>query len=395
MTQAKQFRIPATFIRGGTSKGVFYNLADLPTELHRPGLVRDKVFLRVLGSPDIFGRHIDGMGGATSSSSKAVIISKSNQPGHDVDYLFGQAAIDKPVLDWSGNCGNLTPAVGVFAIKNGYIPKDRIPDNGYCKVRIWQANVNKTLEAEVPIANGEVQETGDFVLDGVAFPAAEIKVTFVDPSDGDDTSVLPTNSVIDHLDIPNFGSLEVSMINSGIETVFVRAADIGYKGTELQDDINNDTDALAFFEAIRTRASVRMGLAENLEAAAARLHTPKIIFVAPPEDYIASNGKNISASDINLLVRGVSMGKLHHAIMGTGGVAIATAAAIPGTIPHQASNNSSTDAITMGHTAGLLKVKAKVTQTKSGWKVHNVELSRTARIIMEGSVCVPGSTFEI
>lgn len=389
MTHHQQLRIPAAYLRGGTSKGVFYRLEDLPPKAQTPGPFRDQMFLRIIGSPDAYGRHIDGMGGATSSTSKTVIISESSQPGHDVDYLFGQAAIDQPILDWTGNCGNLTPAVGVFAIMNGYIPKERIPENGVCKVRIWQANIHKTLETDVPIVNGQVQETGHFMLDGVPFPAAEIKVTFVDPSDASGASVFPSGAIIDTLDIPEFGPLEATLIDSGIPMVCIRAQDVGLTATERQDDINTNAKVLALLESIRIEGSVRMGLTQTLEEASARAHTPKVAFLAPPTSYVASNGKTIQASEVDLVARAISMGKMHHALMGTAGVALATAAAVPGTLVNEIAGGGQRTQMTVGHTAGKLSVSASVTQTAAGWKVNNVGMSRSARVIMEGWVRVP------
>ncbi len=330
MTHAPQIKIPATYMRGGTSKGVFFRLQDLPEACQTPGEARDKLLLRVIGSPDPYQKQIDGMGGATSSTSKTVILAEPTQPDHDVDYLFGQVSIDKPFVDWSGNCGNLTAAVGAFAINGGFVAKDRIPENGTCTVRIWQANIKKTIVAHVPITNGEVQETGDFELDGVTFPAAEVQVEFMDPADGEG-SMFPTGNLVDDLEVPGVGTLKATMINAGIPTIFLNAEDIGYKGTELQDAINSDPKALAMFETIRAHGAVKMGLIQNIEEAANRQHTPKVAFVAKPSDYVSSSGKNIGAGDVDVLVRALSMGKLHHAMMGTAAVAIATASAVPGT----------------------------------------------------------------
>lgn len=388
MPSAPQIKIPATYMRGGTSKGVFFRLSDLPEIAQTPGPARDKLLLRVIGSPDPYQKQTDGMGGATSSTSKTVILSKSTQPDHDVDYLFGQVSIDKPFVDWSGNCGNLTAAVGAFAINSGYVPKDRIPENGTAVVRIWQANIRKTIIANVPITNGEVQETGDFELDGVTFPAAEVQVEFMDPADGEG-SMFPTGNLMDELEVPGVGTLKATMINAGIPTVFINAEAVGYNGTELQDDINSDPKALAMFETIRAYGAVKMGLIQNIAEAAARQHTPKVAFVAPPADYTASSGKKINASDIDVLVRALSMGKLHHAMMGTAAVAIATAAAIPGTLVNLAAGGGDRTSVTFGHPSGTLQVGAEAAEVNGQWTATKAIMSRSARILMEGWVRVP------
>jgi len=395
MSHVPQIKIPATYIRGGTSKGVFFKLDDLPESCQKPGEARDKLFMRVIGSPDPYAAHIDGMGGATSSTSKCVILSKSSQPDHDVDYLYGQVAIDKAFVDWSGNCGNLSTAAGAFAIHSGLIDPSRVPDNGTCTVRIWQANIQKTIIAHVPVTNGEVQETGDFELDGVTFPAAEIVLEFLDPSDDGEEggSVFPTGNLIDELEVPDVGTFNATMISAGIPTVFVNAEDIGYTGTELRDDINNDPEQLERFEKIRIAGALRMGLITTPEEAQQRQHTPKIAFVAKPKDYTASSGKQIAASDIDLLVRALSMGKLHHAMMGTCAVAIGTAAAIPGTLVNLAAGGGEREAVVFGHPSGTLRVGAEAAEENGAWVAKKAIMSRSARVLMEGWVRVPGSSF--
>jgi probable AcnD-accessory protein PrpF len=383
-----QLRIPATYMRGGTSKGVFFKLTDLPEAAQVPGEARDRLLLRVIGSPDPYGKHTDGMGGATSSTSKTVILSKSERPGHDVDYLFGQVSIDTPFVDWSGNCGNLSAAVGAFAVANGLVDPARIPDNGVCEVRVWQQNIGKTIVNRVPISNGQVQETGDFELDGVAFPAAEIPVEFISPID-EGEPVFPTGNVTDELEVPGVGRFEVSMINAGIPTVFLRAADLGYDGTELQRAINDDPAALERFETIRAHAAVRMGLIAELEEAATRQHTPKVAICAEPKGFKASSGKAVAVGDIDLNVRALSMGKLHHAMMGTAAVAIASAAAIPGTLVNLAAGGGRRDSVTFGHPSGTLKVGAAASEQDGQWCIDKVVMSRSARVLMEGWVRVP------
>ena len=391
-----QIRIPATYMRGGTSKGVFFRLEDLPAAAQVPGAARDNLLLRVIGSPDPYGKQTDGMGGATSSTSKTVILSKSTQTDHDVDYLFGQVAIDKAFVDWSGNCGNLTAAVGACAISGGLVDADRIPRNGIAEVRIWQANISKTIIAHVPITDGEVQETGDFELDGVTFPAAEVSIEFLDPADAVG-AMFPTGAMIDKLELPQdvaaAGSLPATLINAGIPTIFINAADLGYSGCELQEAINGNAAALERFEQIRAHGALRMGLIDHLDQAAERQHTPKVAIVAPPGDYISSSGKAINAADIDLNVRAMSMGKLHHAMMGTAAVAIATAAVIPGTLVNLAAGGGERNAVRFGHPSGTLRVGAEASQRDGEWAVEKVVMSRSARVLMEGWVRIPGDAF--
>ena len=386
-----QLKIPATYMRGGTSKGVFFRLEDLPVDARVPGAARDRLLQRVIGSPDPYGKQTDGMGGATSSTSKCVIVSPSSKPDHDIDYLYGQVSIDADFVDWSGNCGNLSTAAGAFALHAGYVDAARVPDNGMCVVRIWQANIGKTILAHVPVSNGRVQETGDFELDGVTFPAAEIVLEFLDPADEGEGggAMFPTGNVIDTLDVPGVGALQASMITAGIPTVFVNAADIGYDGTELQPAINEDKAALAKLEAIRVAGALRMGLIQSPEDALKRQHSPKLAFVAPAQDYVSSSGKHIAASDIDLNVRAMSMGKLHHAMMGTASVAIATAAAVPGTLVNLAAGGGTRDAVRFGHPSGTLRVGASVANVNGVWTVTKAVMSRSARILMEGTVRVP------
>ena len=390
-----QIKIPATYMRGGTSKGIFFKLDDLPAAAQTPGAARDNILLRVLGSPDPYGKQIDGLGNASSSTSKAVILSKSAEPNHDVDYLFGQVSIDKPFVDWSGNCGNLTAAVGAFAISNGLVDAARIPSDGLCTVRIWQANIRKTIIAHVQITHGQVQETGDFELDGVTFPAAEVQIEFLDPADDGEEggAMFPTGNLVDELEVPGIGTFSATLINAGIPTIFLNAADIGYQGTELQEHINNDEQALAKFETIRAYGALKMGLIADIGEAAARQHTPKVAFVAAPQDYVSSSGKPVAAADVDLLVRALSMGKLHHAMMGTAAVAIGTAAAIPGTLVNLAAGGGGREAVRFGHPSGTLRVGAQAKLENGEWKVTKAIMSRSARVIMEGFVRVPGDCF--
>lgn len=396
MRCAPQIKIAATYMRGGTSKGVFFKLDDLPVEAQVPGKIRDQLLLRVIGSPDPYGKQIDGMGGATSSTSKTVILAKSSQPEHDVDYLFGQVAIDQPFVDWSGNCGNLTAAVGAFAISQGLVDAAKIPKNGLCTVRIWQKNIQKTIIAHVPITDGQVQETGDFELDGVTFPAAEVQIEFLDPADDGEEggAMFPTGNVVDTFVVPDVGTFQATFINAGIPTIFLNADEIGYSGTELQDGINSNPEALARFEKIRAYGAKQMGLIDDVAEAAKRQHTPKIAFVARPQSYTASSGKNIQTEEVDLLVRALSMGKLHHAMMGTAAVAIGTAAAVPGTLVNLAAGGGEREAVRFGHPSGTLRVGAQAVQENGQWQVKKAVMSRSARVLMEGWVRVPAEVLE-
>lgn len=392
MAHKPQIKIPATYMRGGTSKGVFFRLQDLPEAAQVPGKARDNLLLRVIGSPDPYGKQTDGMGGATSSTSKTVILAPPTQPNHDVDYLFGQVSIDKAFVDWSGNCGNLSAAVGAFAISSGMVDASRVPQNGTAVVRIWQANIGKTIIAHIPITDGEVQETGDFELDGVTFPAAEVQIEFMDPAadeDGGGGSMFPTGNLVDDLEVPGVGTLKATMIDAGIPTIFINAADIGYKGTELQEALNGNIDELLKFETIRAYGAVKMGLIKHVDEAADRQHTPKVAFVAAPADYIASSGKQVSAGEVDVLVRALSMGKMHHAMMGTAAVAIGTAAAIPGTLVNLAAGGGDRTSVVFGHPSGTLRVGAEATQVNGEWVVKKAIMSRSARVLMEGWVRVP------
>ncbi|MDQ1119760.1 MULTISPECIES: 2-methylaconitate cis-trans isomerase PrpF [Pseudoxanthomonas] len=395
MSHVPQIRIPATYLRGGTSKGVFFRLQDLPERAQMPGAARDALLLRVIGSPDPYGKQIDGMGGATSSTSKAVIVSRSARADHDVDYLFGQVSIDSAFVDWSGNCGNLSAAVGPFAIASGLIDPAKVPRDGLCTVRIWQANIGKTIVAHVPITDGQVQETGDFELDGVTFPAAEVQLEFLDPADDgeDGGAMFPTGHVVDTLKVPGVGSFQATLINAGIPTIFLDAAALGYTGSELQGAINEDAAALARLETIRAHGALRMGLIRTLDEAARRQHTPKLAFVAPADSYVASSGRTVEAGEIDLRVRAMSMGKLHHAMMGTAAVAIGTAAAIPGTLVNLAAGGGARSAVRFGHPSGTLRVGAQAQQVEGQWQVTKALMSRSARVLMEGWIRVPGDSF--
>ena len=396
MSFAPQIKIPATYMRGGTSKGVFFKLSDLPKEAQQAGTIRDQILLRVIGSPDPYGKQIDGMGAATSSTSKTVILAKSDKPNHDVDYLFGQVSIDSAFVDWSGNCGNLTAAVGAFAISNGLVDQHKIPENGICTVNIWQANIQKSIIAHVPITNGQVQETGDFELDGVTFPAAEVQIEFLDPADDgeDGGAMFPTGNLVDILTVPEVGEFQATFINAGIPTIFLNAEDIGYEGTELQEVINSDATALARFEKIRAYGAKQMGLIQDISEAQKRQHTPKIAFVSKPKAYVSSSGKTIAEQDADLLVRALSMGKLHHAMMGTAAVAIGTAAAIPGTLVNIAAGGGEREAVRFGHPSGTLRVGAQAVLENGQWAVKKAVMSRSARVLMEGWVRIPQETLD-
>ena len=386
MAYIPQIRVKATYMRGGTSKGTFFNIADLPKEAQEDRVKRDKLLQRIVGSPDIYKQQMDGMGGATSSTSKAILVGKSTVPNHDVDYYFGQVAIDKDFMDWSGNCGNLSSAVGPFAIHEGLV--DNIPQNGVCCVRIWQANIKKTILCYVTMVDGQVKEMGDYYIDGVAFPAQESLLEFAEPVDPSE-ELFPTGNLVDDLEVPGIGTFKATMITAGIPTIFLNAADIGYKGTELQADINSDAQALARFEKIRSYGALKMGLISDLKEAETRQHTPKIAFVAPKSDFITSSGKEVKAHEIDLHVRALSMQKLHHAMMGTASVAIGVAACIEGTLVNIAAGGGEKTAVEFGHPSGTLKVGAVIKKENGKYIVDKATMSRSARIIMKGEVYAP------
>ncbi len=388
MKHTQQTTIKATYMRGGTSKGLFFCIDDLPKEVGQNKILQDKILMRIVGSPDPYGKQIDGMGAATSSTSKVVIVGKSSQPEHDVDYYFGQVSIDKPFIDWSGNCGNLSSAVGPFAITSGLIDKNNLKKDGIVKIRIWQANIKKTILSYVKMKNGQVQEIGDYYIDGVAFGAPEIKLEFVRPVDPTE-ALFPTGNLVDKLEVPNIGVFETTMITAGIPTVFLYADSLGYKGTELQEHINQDKEALKKFETIRAYASLKMGLIKDIKEAQTLQHTPKIAFVSKKQSYTTSSGKQIAIDDIDLNVRALSMGLLHHAMMGTASVAIGVAACIKGTILNNLLDKKDTDNITFGHPSGTLKVGAVVEYVDGKLVVQKASMSRSARVIMSGYVHIP------
>ncbi len=380
--------IKATYMRGGTSKGVFFCIDDLPKIAQKDKKIRDKMLMRVVGSPDPYSKQIDGMGGATSSTSKIVLVGKSTQPNHDVDYFFGQVSIDKPFIDWSGNCGNLSSAVGPFAITSGLVDKKNLVENGIVEIRIWQANIKKTILAFVMMKDAQVQQMGDYYIDGVAFGASEIKLEFIRPVDINE-ALFPTGNLVDDLEVPDIGTYKATMITAGIPTIFLKAESLGYKGVELQADINFDKEALDKFEKIRSYGAVKMGLIANIEEAKTQQHTPKIAFVSKKQNYITSSGKQITTNDIDLNVRALSMGLLHHAMMGTASVAIGVAACVRGTLLNDLLDKKETDNITFGHPSGTLKVGAVVEQTDDKHIVQKASMSRSARVIMSGRVHIP------
>ncbi|WP_296203796.1 2-methylaconitate cis-trans isomerase PrpF [Psychrobacter sp. UBA3962] len=404
---APQVAVSATYMRGGTSKGIFFNLNDLPERCQQPGQARDNFLLRVIGSPDPYGKQIDGLGNGSSSTSKTVILSKSDKDDHDVNYLFGQVNIAKPMIDWAGNCGNLTAAVGACAINMGLVDADKVAasaETGICEVHIWQQNISKTIIAHVPVYVDEqgqvqVQETGDFELDGVTFPAAEVKIEFIDPVDAS-SAMFPTGNLVDDFDISGCGlekdSVKATFISAGIPTIFMQAADLGFTGTELQTDINGNKALLDKLETIRAKGGVAMGLFKEVSEAEKSQHIPKIAWVAPAQTYTASSGKEVKADDIDLVVRAMSMGQLHHAMMGTAAVAIAAAATTQGTLVNEAAGDGSSKELSevrFGHPSGTLLVGGKTEQVDGRWQAKKVSMSRSARRIMVGQVFVPGDSF--
>lgn len=405
---APQISVPATYMRGGTSKGTFFKLSDLPERCQVAGSPRDNFLLRVIGSPDPYGKQIDGLGNGSSSTSKTVILSASDKSDHDVNYLFGQVNIAKPMIDWAGNCGNLTAAVGACAINMGIVDADKVSSSidvdavsGICEVRIWQENISKTIIAHVPVykdadSKVQVQETGDFELDGVTFPAAEVKIEFIDPVDSS-SDMFPTNNLVDDFDVSGCGldkdSVKATFISAGIPTIFMKAEDLGFSGTELQGDINSNDELLAKLEKIRATGGVAMGLFKDESEAQASQHIPKIAWVAPAQSYTSSSGKEVNANDINLVVRAMSMGQLHHAMMGTAAVAIAAASTTQGTLVNEAAGGGELSEVRFGHPSGTLLVGGKTEQVDGRWQAKKVSMSRSARRIMVGEVFVPADAF--
>ncbi len=401
---APQISVPATYMRGGTSKGTFFKLSDLPERCQVAGKARDNFLLRVIGSPDPYGKQIDGLGNGSSSTSKTVILSPTDKADHDVNYLFGQVNIAKPMIDWAGNCGNLTAAVGACAINMGIVDAKKVAasaENGICEVRIWQENIGKTIIAHVPVYQDEqgvvqVQETGDFELDGVTFPAAEVKIEFIDPVDSS-SDMFPTNNLVDDFDVSGCGlesdNVKATFISAGIPTIFMQAADLGFNGTELQGDINSNSELLAKLEKIRARGGVAMGLFKDESEAQSSQHIPKIAWVAPAQSYTASSGKEVNSADIDLVVRAMSMGQLHHAMMGTAAVAIAAAATTQGTLVNEAAGGDSLGEVRFGHPSGTLLVGGATEQVDGRWQAKKVSMSRSARRIMVGEVFVPSDAF--
>lgn len=373
--------LPATWMRGGTSKGLFFRAADLPAD---PAL-RDRLLLRALGSPDPYGKQIDGVGGATSSTSKVVIVGPAARTDCDVDYLFGQVPIGEGPIDWSGNCGNLTAAVGPFALRQGLVP---MPADGLATVRIWQANIGKRILARVPVAGGAVVEAGDFRLDGVAFPAAEIGLEFLDPA-GEAGGLFPTGRRVDGLSLPGGGAIEATLIDAGNPLVLVAASDLGVAGDEPQAELNARPDLLARCEAIRVAGALAMGLARDAEAARLRPHTPKLALLAPPLACTSSGGRRFTTDQLDLACRVVSIGVFHHAIPGTAAIAIAAGASVPGTVAASLLVRPAGELLQLGHPSGRVGVGVEAREEGAAWRILAARMSRSARVLMEGRVFVP------
>jgi len=377
---------PAVFMRGGTSKGIFFRGGVLPEE---PKL-RDAILLRALGSPDPYKRQIDGLGGASSSTSKAVIVSRSDRPGIDVDYLFAQVDVERPLIDYTANCGNLSGAVGPFAISEGLVEAI----DGTTSVRIWQVNTSRLIVAHVPVRDGEPVEEGAYVIDGVPFPSAEIALDFYDPGGSVTGKLLPTGNAVDELDVPAVGVLRVTLLDAATITVFVRANDVGLVGTELRPQVDGDVALLAKLESIRAAAAVRLGLAANAqEATRRRPGTPKLALVAAPARYRTAGGIDIEAEQVDFVARMISMGTLHHAFPGTGAICAAVAAAIPGTVVNEVAcvAPGREHSITFGHTSGTIRIGVTLAERDAIWHAEKARVSRSARRIMQGEVCIPAA----
>ena len=374
-----QTRIPATFMRGGTSKGVFFRAADLPDD---PDL-RNRIFLLAIGSPDPYGRQLNGMGGGLSSVSKAVVIGPANRNDADVDYTFAQVAVDAPVVDYTSNCGNLSSAVGPFAIDLGLL------DVGgeTARVRIHNTNTAKIIHAEIPLEHGRARVEGDFEIPGVGGTGARIRLDFLDPGGATTGTLLPTGAPIDELTIDGAGAFAFSAVDSSAACVFLDAARFGLTGTESVPDLESRTELMTLVDRIRRAAAVRMGLAKTPQQVAGS--TPKIGLVARPATYRSMAGITVNASEADLAARLWSMGQVHRVLPLTGALCLAVACRLPGTIPHALISGGGGD-IRLANPSGVLPLDAHVTVADGAPIARHVTAYRTARTLMEGHVLIPG-----
>jgi 2-methylaconitate cis-trans-isomerase PrpF len=383
-----QHRIRAVVMRGGTSRAVFFHQADLPVDPE----IRDRVILKIYGGGDPYGRQIDGLGGATSVTSKTAIIGPASVPDADVDYTFGQVSVGKPLIDYGGNCGNISSAVGPFAIEEGLV---RATDP-VTQVRIWQTNTRKRIIAHVPTAGGVPQAEGEHSIDGVPGAGALILLEFLNPGGSMTGRLLPTGHPTDALDVPGVGGVTVSLIDAANPVVFIRPSDLGLTGLETAERVDGDPALLSRIEAVRAHAAVRMGLAPNAaEASAKSPGVPKIAFVTSPQEYIAADGRVVAPAGIEVVGRIMTMGRLHRAYALTGAICTAVAAQVEGTLVHEAARaaRSGERSVRIGHPSGVIEIGVDVRRSDGAWIVEKVTTQRTARRLMEGAALIPASVW--
>lgn len=377
----RQLRFPAVLYRGGTSKGLFFTAGVLPDNPQE----RDRVLLRAVGGGDRFGSEIDGVGGATSSTSKAVVVSASKRPGCDLDYLFAQVSVREEVVDWGGSCGNLAAAVGPFAIDEGIVPARK----DLTTLRIWQANTAKEIVTHVTTRDGRVVTEGEFLLAGVPHASAPIRLDFMDPTGSVTGKLFPTGAPLDELEVGG-RRVQVTIVDAANPCAFVRSADVGLSGLEPPAELNSDSETLERLEHLRAEAAVAMGMASDAEEATKRLPAlPRIGVVTSPSTYVTSAGEIVGPGDVDIVVRMLSMGRAHHAVPATGGTALAVAARITGTVPNEIVGGSGRGCVRIGHPSGSISFEATVVREGASWAVPRVTVLRSARRLMEGNVLVP------
>jgi 2-methylaconitate cis-trans-isomerase PrpF len=375
MTQRK---FPAVFMRGGTSKAIMFHARDLPAERAE----WDPIFLSAMGSPDPHGRQLDGMGGGISSLSKVCVIAPSEREDADIDYTFAQVQVKDARVDYSGNCGNMSSAVGPFAVDEGLV---RAAD-GEATVRIFNTNTKKIIHSTFFVRDGRAVVAGELEIPGVAGSGSPIRLDFIRPGGATTGRLLPTGSPLDVLDIPGLGRIEVSMVDAANACAFVAADALGLKGTEMPDELERNAATLEKLAAIRLHASVAMGIARTLDEARERRTVPFIGFVSPPQDALTLSGERLAAAAADLTVRMISNGQPHRALPLTASLCAAVAARIEGSVVWQASRRDAGDTLRLAMPSGVLTLGAEVRQGNAGWQAARGSFYRTARRLFEGYV---------
>lgn len=384
-----QRKIPCTVMRGGTSRALFFKEADLPPD----PIVRDRVIMAAFGSPDPYGRQINGLGGATSTTSKVAVISPREGEKNTVNYTFGQVSITSSLIDRKGNCGNISSAVGPFAIDEGMVEVEE----PVTTVRIYNTNTKKYIVARVPVKNGKAVVEGDYAIAGIPGTGARISLEFEHPGGSVTGKLLPTGNPTDILNAGGFGEFTASIVDAANPVVFVRASDLGLQGIELPREVDGNLELLAKIESIRAAAAVRIGLADTPEEATRKSPAvPKIAFVSPPSYYTTLSGTNVMAADVDLVARIMSMGKLHAAYAITGAICTAGAAKIEGSVVWEMVRGEKRQAslVHLGHPSGTLEVEVDMVKSGETWEYVKGTVFRTARRLMDGFVYVPESFFE-